>query len=315
VLVKLLVVAAAALGQDTVQAQVPALVSAPVQAPVQLGVRVQPETVTVGQPFRVIVRIRAERGARIEFPLGPDTAGVVQSLDTRVVTDAPDTSAAEATAVYRLAAWDVGRHAVGIPEVTVRTHDASRRVPLDSIAVVVRAVTPRGKAARPPRPARPVFVAGPPWWQWAIPLGIGLLVLTLLWWLLSHRRPRPAATVAAVAVAGNEFDRIDALGLLEAGERGRYVALVTEVLRAYLARRIPGAAIGLTNGEVVHTLRADPRVPVDRLAAVLRDSDMVKFARHTVSIDQASDVGQQARRVVAEIEAAVTAAARRTEAA
>ena len=64
-----------------------------VQDSVQLGVRVQPETVTVGEPFRVIVRVRAQRGARIEFPLGPDTTGAVQSLDTRVVTDAPDTTA------------------------------------------------------------------------------------------------------------------------------------------------------------------------------------------------------------------------------
>jgi len=64
-----------------------------VQDSVQLGVRVQPETVTVGEPFRVIVRVRAQRGARIEFPLGPDTTGPVQSLDTRVVTDAPDTTA------------------------------------------------------------------------------------------------------------------------------------------------------------------------------------------------------------------------------
>jgi hypothetical protein len=215
-----------------------------------------------------------------------------------------------------MAAWDVGRHPVGIPEVTVRTGNASRGVPLDSIAVVVRPVTPAGaRAHRPPRPARPVFVAGPPWWQWAILVGAGVLVLALLWWLLKRRRPRPAAPVAAAIVAGSEFDRIDALGLLEAGERGRYVALVTEVLRAYLSRRIPGAAVGLTNGELLHALRTDPRVPVDRLATVLRDSDMVKFARHTVGIEQASDVGRQARQVVTEIEAAVVAAGKRTEAA
>jgi hypothetical protein len=122
--------------------------------------------------------------------------------------------------------------------------------------------------------------------------------------------------VVAVNVATSELDRIDALGLLEAGERGRYVALVTEVLRAYLARRIPAAAIGLTNGELLQALRPDPRVPAEKLAAVLRNSDMVKFARQAVSADDAANVGQQARRVVTEIEAAVVAAAtKRTEAA
>jgi hypothetical protein len=298
VLVKLLVLVAA-LGQDSVQ----------------LGVRVQPETVTVGQPFRVVVRVRAGRGARIEFPLGPDTAGPVQSLDTRVVTDAPDTTGAEATAIYRLAAWDVGRHTVGISSVTVRTESGSRSVPLDSIAVVVRAVAPKSGEARTPRPARAVFIAGPPWWQLAIPVAIGALVLALLWWLLRRRRPRAPVSAPAATIAEGEFDRVDALGLLDAGERGRYVALVTEVLRAYLARRVPAATIGLTNGELLQALRTDPRIPHERLAAVLRDSDMVKFARAAVGAAQAADVGEQARRVVKEIEAAVVTSAKRTEAA
>jgi hypothetical protein len=282
------------------------LVAALAQDSVQLGVRVQPETVTVGQPFRVIVRVRAARGARIEFPVGPDTTGPVQSLDTRVVTDAPDSTAAEATAVYRLAAWNVGRQTLGIPNITVRMGDESRGVPLGAVVVEVRAVAPAAGSARPPRPARPVFVAGPPWWQWAIPAGIVALVLALLWWLLRRRRPRAKATVAAVVIAGREFDRVDALGLLQAGERGRYVALVTEVLRTYLARRIPDAAIGLTNGELLEALRPDARVPADQLAAVLTGSDMVKFARATVSVDQAADVGRQARRMVTDIEAAIS---------
>ena len=39
------------------------------------------------------------------------------------------------------------------------------------------------------------------------------------------------------AHAKAEFQRIEALGLLDAGERGRYVALMIDVLRDYLAAR------------------------------------------------------------------------------
>ena len=47
--------------------------SLPTGDSVMLGVRITPDTVTVGAPFQVLVRIRAPRGSRIEFSLGPTT--------------------------------------------------------------------------------------------------------------------------------------------------------------------------------------------------------------------------------------------------
>src|SRR5579862_9972179 len=87
---------------------------------VMRGVRITPDTVTVGQPFQVLVRVRAPRGARIDFSLGPDSTGAVQALDTRRIVDSPDTTGTEAMATYRLAAWDVGEQAIVIPNAIVR---------------------------------------------------------------------------------------------------------------------------------------------------------------------------------------------------
>ena len=277
---------------------------------VMLGVRVAPDTVTVGAPFQVLIRIRAPRGSRIEFSLGPDSTGTVQALDTRQVQDSPDTTGAEAMATYRLAAWDVGPQQVLIPGAMVRLPSlALRPVPIAPLTVFVRRlVPPKDSARRVPKPARAILVAVEPWWwRWAVALGALLILVLLLWWLVarSKRRTGSGARRDPYEEAVRELDRIERLGLIDAGERGRYVALVTQVVRDYLAGRIATAPLSLTTMELVEALRADARVPLERLQGVLEESDQVKFARARVSAERAVAVASDARQVVEETDTAV----------
>jgi hypothetical protein len=282
----------------------------PGDSTVMLGVRVTPDTVTVGAPFQVLVRVRAPRGSRIEFALGPDSTGTVQPLDTRRVTDSPDTTGTEAMATYRLAAWDVGAQQIVIPDAIVRLPSlAVRPVPIGPLTIFVRRVVPAAKdsAGRVPKPARPVLAPVEPWWwRWAVAGGALLLLMLLLWWLARRsRRPRGMAARDPYQDAVRELDRIERLGLIDAGERGRYVALVTQVVRDYLAGRIARAALSLTTLELIDALRDDARVPLDRLRGVLDESDQVKFARAKVSAERAVQVASDAREVVEETDTAV----------
>jgi hypothetical protein len=97
-----------------------------------------------------------------------------------------------------------------------------------------------------------------------------------------------------------EFQRIEALGLLDAGERGRYVTLTVEVLRDYLAARYAEADLSLTSTELQRTVRPFPHVPTDRLTRLLTDADLIKFARRPVSTERAREIGREARIVVSE---------------
>ncbi len=86
--------------------------------------------------------------------------------------------------------------------------------------------------------------------------------------------------------------------MLEAGERGRYVTLVIEVLRDYLAARHTRAALSLTSTELQRAAQELPTVPEGRLGRVLTDADLIKFARRAVSTDRAHDLGREARAIV-----------------
>ncbi|MEO7083354.1 MAG: hypothetical protein ABI442_09250 [Gemmatimonadaceae bacterium] len=271
------------------------------QIPIKAGVTVSPDSVRIGDPFRVTVGIRAPKGATIEFPRAADSSGTVQSLDPAVVRTSADTGGVEQYADYRVAAWDIGTQAVKLGDVVIRLNGATRRVPVVGGAVFVKSLLPADTALRVPKPLRPLFEFTTfPWWILAL-IAAAIAIGLFIWWWITHRRKRPAPiSVDPFAHADAEFKRIEALGLLEAGERGRYVTLMIEILRDYLAARYAqAAALSLTSTELQRSVREKPMVPLDRLTRVLTDADLIKFARRAVSTDRARDLGREARSIVA----------------
>ena len=284
-----------------------AAVSAPAQ-PAQGDVRyrtaIDRDTVTVGDPFLVQVRIRVPRGWTVEFPPGPDTSAAVAPLDPRIVrpevrdTTAPD--AIDSVATYRLAAWDIGTQRIDLGTATVRGPAGVRRIALGPLRVFVRSVLPADTALHVPKPARPLFaMPGPWWWPWLpILLAAALLGALLWWWWRRRRRGRTAVTIDPFDLAEREFARIESMGLIEAGERGRFVALMIEVLRDYLAGRLDAAHPSLTSSELIAAIRHVSGVPGNRLDALLREADLIKFARRPVTADRARELAKEARAIV-----------------
>jgi len=268
---------------------------------VKAAVRVAADSVRVGDPFRVTIGIRAPVGASIDFPRELDSTGAVQSLDPVNVRTSADTSAMEQYADYRVAAWDVGKQAIRLDDIIVKLGSATRRIPVTGASIFVKSVLPADSAKRIPKPPRDLFEVNPfPWWLWAL-LAAVVIGLILLWWWWKRRR-REVAPVPAIdpfKQAEADFERIERLALLEAGERGRYVTLVIEVLRDYLAARHARAALSLTSTELQRAARELPTVPETRLTRVLTDADLIKFARRAVSGDRARDLGREARAIVA----------------
>lgn len=285
--------------------------------PIQRGVIVQPESVTVGDPFRVVVRLRAPLGAVIEFPAAPDSGTGVEALDPVQVRSGSDSTAVEQTAVYRLAAWDVGTLPIRFADVIVREGSTLRRISVGGgVSVEVASVLPADSAQRVPKPPRAVFEFGPPWWLWVLVALAAAAILLLLWWWLRRRTER--ATTPAMSPwtrAHREFDRIDALQLVSAGERGQYVALMADVLRTYLSETVGVARISLTTTELAQALRAEPRVPAARTTQLLHDIDLVKFAGQPISSERATDLGHESRELVDAMESALNPAVERAEAA
>ncbi|MGZ8414307.1 MAG: hypothetical protein ACXW05_16385 [Gemmatirosa sp.] len=274
---------------------------------VRLGTAITPDTVTVGDPFVVIVRIQAPPGAQVTFPTAPDSGAAVELLDPRRDRGAADSG--DVTATYRMAAWDVGTLPLRLGDVVVRVDGVERRVPLTTLGVHVRSVLPADSALRVPKPARePIADPGLWWLRWLL-LALALLaLLALLLWLARRwwRGRRPAAKPdAAYATALAAFDRLDKLDLVASGEPGRHVALAEEIMREYLAARLPEATPSRTSSELRAALATRDEVPHARLAGLLETSDLVKFAAWPIGSAPAADAAREARRVVDDVERAI----------
>jgi hypothetical protein len=283
------------------------------QSGVRAGTTVTPDTVTVGDPFVVQVRVAAPAGARVRFPSSADSGAAVGLLDPpREARAAGPDGSLDVTAVYRAAAWDVGVVPVGLGDVVVALPDgAERRVSLAGLRVVVRSVLPADSARRVPRAVRdPVPDPGRWWLPWALAAAALLAMLALLVWLarrgLRTRRGRAPADLA-YQDAQAAFARVDALQLVSAGEGGRHLALSADVARDYLVARIPGAERAHTTGELLDRVATSPDVPADAVAALLADADLVKFAAARVSPAAAESGGAAARGLVDAVEASVRA--------
>jgi hypothetical protein len=270
---------------------------------VQMGYKVSPDTVIIGQPFNLFVKVLAPKGVRFEFPAGPDTAtqnGVrpIELRGEKIVSMLSDT----AVALYHLVAWDIGVQSLRFPDVRVTFGAEERRPALGGASVFVRSVLPADSALRAPKPPRPLIILPVfNWWPW-IALLAAIIAAILIAWAWLRYRNRPKAPIDPYVRAQNEFERIARMRLIEDGPAAEYLALMVDVAREYLAARVPGLRRSDTTMELLRTMQ--PREGVEsRLPELLESADLVKFARANISADEARAAGTTAREIVDHVEA------------
>lgn len=285
-------------------ALVPVVLSAQGGRSAQLSVRVRPETVTVGQPFMIDVRVQAPAAATIRFPVLPDSGDAIEALDPRVITETPGADI-DRTASYRMSAWDIGERHPALAAVIVSVNGVDERLEVKVPPVIVRTLLPADTADRVPKPARePMLTPNGLWKLWLLLAALAAVLIGWWWQRRSAPKPPPAEREAYL-VARGAFEALDRLALHDAGEPARHVIAHIDVLREYLGRRFPAAHQGQTPAEFARVL-AGEALPSrhDMLAALLeRDADL-RFAATPLSIDDAVALADEAKRIVREVQEA-----------
>ena len=99
-----------------------------------------------------------------------------------------------------------------------------------------------------------------------------------------------------------DLARIESMNLIESGQLDLYYDLVTDTLRTYLGARYNFPAIDMTTDEMVSALGGQLRKLdlKDSVVVMLRESDLVKFAKSAPDAARARDLIEESRRIVRE---------------
>jgi hypothetical protein len=271
---------------------------------------VDPAEVTVGDPFRSVIRIEAPADVTVEFPEQLGSTDAWESLGP--VTLLPGEPGDPHVAVYPLVAWQTGDLPGAVVPVYLRTADGAEHVVRIALPLpAVRPVLPADTAGVEPRGAKPVLSADTGWPWWWLLLGAALLVVLLAvaarrWMAGRATIDAPRADLSPRERALAELERARRLGAAEAGDWKPFFSRVSGALRDYLASVSPRWGADLTTAELLRAAAADglPFEQHAHLAAVLRQADLVKFARVRSTAEEAEEMWGEAHRLVSEIEPA-----------
>ena len=241
------------------------------------------DTVRVGDPFRAIARIGVEPGEDVALP---DSLQNVEDLENagRVRTRRDSTAqGVNVIAAFPLIAWRPGSIALPSFDVTLRSGGRERRVTVDLPAVTVVSVLPADTTNIQAKPPKDVFGPNRLWWPWILAALLLLAALAAAYWWWRRRRKQPDVIAIPMPMprerALQELTRIQQLGLIEQGEYKRFYTMLSGVLRQYLESFDSKWSGDLTTEELAQRVKQERDVAP--AIAVLRTSDLVKFARET----------------------------------
>ncbi len=255
----------------------------PTDAAVEFLTGVDRDTITIGDPF--VLRLRVHRGVddKAEIAYGKNFPQPFEIRHTGgVETEQLKNGRVRETQDLVLAIYQVG--AFRVPPVSVHFVNAegdSGKITSQPIDVLVQSVRPEGttdiRDVKPPW----VIVAQIPAWFWLAVGGLILLLAGLVWYIY-RRRHRPEVELPPPPVNWlEELDRVGQLGLIERENYRQYYSLLSAVLRRCLEAKTPVHAVERTTFEIGRDLRAqafDDQL-VMAIEDFLNEADRVKFAK------------------------------------
>ena len=284
------------------------LAAGPATASVQVRARAEPDTTTIGSPVRYVLEVVVDPGVEVVMAQPTETLGKFEIVDFGDEPPRTEDGKQVIGRWFTVRSFEVGHHLVPSPPVSFRApgEPLTAVTPIEtriSIESLVDKATGL-KDLRDIKPPRPV----PRDWRPFVVVGAGLAMLlglaALVRWL--RRRPRAAPALPPLPAevrARRALAELAARGLLERGAFKEYYATLSTIVRVYLEERFRLRAPEMTTEEfLLATARNAELTRTQRsaLGAFLRESDLVKFARHVPALADAERAFTAAGRFVDE---------------
>ena len=263
---------------------------------------------TIGNPISYSVKVQSPKDKIIQFPdwILEDPLEV-RSSDFAISTPYQIGN-------YKLVFWDTGRVAIPGLEIQVLYKDSTfaYKMNADTMFMEVVSITEQDPSFRQSgggiMPIKdPVQVKYPVPWRTII-LSMSLVLLLVCIVLIWRKRlkkevyfeEKPDYLEQPDAVALQKLDLLDGSGLLAEGDIKEFYSRLSLIIREYAENSLYIRALEMTTEEIRGYRLFFPytNIELEEYIQILSSADMVKYAKHRISIEQCSKDLLQSRTLV-----------------
>ncbi len=281
----------------------------------RVSASVEPDSVMIGDRFTITIEVEKDLVQSIAFPSftppegeGEEGEGGEQKpLSMECIVDAPvDTVSVVGRRLhlrkrYEMAAFDEGIYSLGRPQVLYADKNiVDTLYAPDSLQVVVATYQIDSTShaifdMKPQKTLRFRFgeISGYLSWALAAAVVLALVVFALVKYLEKRGKRisdlwRPAPPLPPHIVAITALEQLHNQKLWQNNRHKLYYSALSDILRTYLAGAFGVGAMEMTTDEIVEAIRDIelPQKSAMDLVAVLRDADLVKFAKAMPEADE-----------------------------
>ena len=263
---------------------------------------------TIGNPISYSVKVQSPKDKIIQFPdwILEDPLEV-RSSDFSISTPYQIGN-------YKLVFWDTGRVAIPGLEIQVLYKDSTfaYKMNADTMFMEVVSITEQDPSFRQSgggiMPIKdPVQVKYPvPWRTIILSMSLVLLLVGIIWiWTKRLKKEvyfeeKPDYLEQPDAVALQKLDLLDGSGLLAEGDIKEFYSRLSLIIREYAENSLYIRALEMTTEEIRGYRLFFPytNIQLEEYIQILSSADMVKYAKHRISIEQCSKDLLQSRALV-----------------
>ena len=268
----------------------------------KVSAHVEPDSILIGDRFDLVIDVEKDLVQVVEFPEFEDREGKIEIVESLPVdTLERDGRQLKLRKRYRLAAFDEGRYNLGTASVlyadkniidTLTTRDSLylevTTFQIDSTSQSIYDLKPQKTLPFRLREIQDYLL-----WGLVLLLLLAAGAYALFRWLAKRGKRfgdlfKPAPPLPPHVAAIQALETLHNQKLWQNNRHKQYYSGLTDILRTYIAARWGVGAMEMTSDEIIESMRGEELPDKARmdLTSILRDADLVKFAKATPDAEQ-----------------------------